>query len=377
MARLNLRSNKEEPEELKSYLKTSEEISDEMNEDIERVVQEDNTVKSSKSFKFWANWPKKKKIIALASTILSLILLIFLATFFIVRPAKTSSYLKSSWHSVIVESSDLDRAVRSEVNLEGTRDVATSLDKYNQKLEAVKYESNGKSSLMYKSGTVHEYGDIAKEMGDYFSDSATILVKTSSDISAVNDTELTDLKDRGTDLKIKVDNFRKDNGLQEELNPDLFAMDQYIQDVKLTSEKIAKEKQDEENKKKAEEQAAIDKEKKDKASVQTVGDTYLKAFVSGSVDGVKSTLTKGYQGEYDYDSLKAERRTTFYPKSYRIVSVDKDGSNYKLTSSVAYVSVYQDSDGNNVETTQPITLIYRVVFIESTQSWKIDGQVDR
>ncbi|MDQ5913713.1 MAG: hypothetical protein QG623_332 [Patescibacteria group bacterium] len=380
MAKLSLPSKKEQPKDLNSYLKTSEEISDEMNEDIERVVQEDFpsiSSKGSKSIKFWSNWPKKKKVLALASTILSSIILLFLILFFVIRPAKTSSFIKASWHEVIAESADLDRSVRSEVNLEGTRDVAASLDKYNQKLASISYAAKGKSSLMYKSGTTNLYGDITSKMGEYFSDSATILVKSDTDISSISDSELQDLKDRGEYLKNKVDDFRKSNALQEELNPDIFALDQYIQDVKLTSEEIAQEREEEEQKKEAEKQAAIAKDNKDKASVQTVGETYLTAFVNGSEDGVRSTLTKGYQGEYDYESLKAERRTNFYPKSHRIVSVEKDSANYKLTASVTYTSIYQDSEGNNIETVQPITLIYRVIFVESTQSWKIDGQIDR
>lgn len=375
MTKLSLRSKTKEPLDTNSYLKTSDEIADELNEDIEHLVQQENT-KKTKSFKFWSNWPKKKKITALIGLVIGLILVFFLILFFAVRPAKTSSYLKSSWHGVVVDSSDLDRAVRSEVNLEGTRDVATSLDKFSQKLNSFSYESKGKSSLLYQSNKLNSYSDISKEMGSYFSDSATILVKSDTDIASVSDSELEDLKNRGTDLKNKVDDFRKDNSLQEELNPDLFAMDQYIQDVKLTSEEIAKEKEEEEKKKVEEAAAKVAKEKQDKASVQTLGDTFLKAFVSGSEDGVRSTLTKGFQEEFDYESLKAERRTSFYPRSYRIVSVDKDGSNYKLTSSVTYVSIYQDSEGNNVENITPITLIYRVVFVESTQSWKIDGQTD-
>jgi hypothetical protein len=150
-------------------------------------------------------------------------------------------------------------------------------------------------------------------------------------------------------------------------------VDQYILEVKQASEAIAKEKAAEDQKKKDQ----LAKEAKDKADAQSVGDSYLKAFVNGNEDGVRATLSKGYQTEYDFDALKAEKRTTYYPKSYRIVSVDKEGDNYKLTSSISFVYIYQDANGNNVENTQPTTFIYRVVFADSTKSWKIDGQVDR
>lgn len=374
MSKLKLkRAKQQEPAELKSYLQTSEEISDEMNEDIEHLVQEEPVNKSKKGFKFWKNWSRGKKIGLLSGSIVFLLLIISLLTFFVVRPAKTSSYIKESWHNLVSDSSSLDRTVRSEVNLEGTRSLADNLYEYNQKLSPVSYEAKNKNSLLFNTNSTSEYSLIIESLVEYFSNSAVILAKTNTDIADISDEELESLKSEGEQLKQKVDDFRKKYGLQEELNPNIFTLDQYILGVKQESENIAKEKAAEEQKEK--DQTA--KEAKDKADAQSVGESYLKAFVNGNEDGVRATLSKGYQGEYDYDSLKAERRTSYYPKSYRIVSVDKDGNNYKLTSSVTFVYVYQDSNGQNVESMQPTTLIYRVVFSDSTQSWKIDGQIDR
>lgn len=375
MSKLKLKRSKQEPEpeEVNNYLQTNDEISDEMNEDIEHLVQDEPVARSSKKTKFWTNWSKGKKVGVIIGALLSLVIISFSVVYFIVRPSKTSSYIKVSWHGLVADSSDLDRTVRSDVNLEGTRSLADSLYSYNQKLSPISYQAKNKNSLFYKTSSTTEYGQLTDSMAKYFSDSAVSLAKANTDVATISDEELADLKTEGANLKQEVDDFRKKNGLQEDLNPNLFTMDQYILQVKQASEAIAKEKAAEEQKKKDQ----VAKEAKDKADAQSVGDSYLKAFINGNEAGVRATLSKGYQGEYDFDSLKPEKRTSYYPKSYRIVSVDKDGDNYKLTSSVSFVYIYQDANGNNVENTQPTTLIYRVIFVDSTQSWKIDGQIDR
>jgi hypothetical protein len=60
MPKLKLKRTKEEskPAELKNYLQSSEDVSDEMNEDIERLVQEDSAPRSPKKLRFWSNWSK-------------------------------------------------------------------------------------------------------------------------------------------------------------------------------------------------------------------------------------------------------------------------------------------------------------------------------
>lgn len=326
--------------------------------------------------KFWKSWNNKKKAIFVGSSFLSLALLAFLSVFFLVRPSKTSTFINNSWHDLVLNSSDLDRAISSEVNLAGTRNLADGLYSYNQRLGSLSFDAKGKSSLWYNGASTKEYSSLADSMSQYFSSAATTLAKSNENIADIKDQELDSLKTQGQQTKQLIDGFRTKRKLQEDFNPNLFALDNYIREVKLAYEKIEKEKQEEEAKKAKEAADKAAKDAKDKASVQSVSETYFKAFINGNEDGVRSTLSKGYQTEYDYASLKAERRTDFYPKSYRIVAVDKAGDNYKVTSSVTYVSRYTDSSGNPQEVVNPITTIYRVVFSTETQSWKIDGQLD-
>jgi hypothetical protein len=88
-------------------------------------------------------------------------------------------------------------------------------------------------------------------------------------------------------------------------------------------------------------------------------------------------LSKGFTGEYDFKALKTEARASFYPKSYRMISVEKDGDNYKLSTSVNYAYVYQDSEGQNQENASVSTEIYRVVYNKDLGAWKIDGAIVR
>lgn len=332
--------------------------------------------KGLKRLHFWSDWPKKKKIYLFAGTGLGLLLISSLSLFFIIRPSKTNSYIESSWHGVVSSSSSIDRAVKSEVNLEGTRDLTKELYSYNEKLGSTSFEAKSKSSITYSSSTTKQYGELTKQMGDYFSDSATILAKTDTDISTISDSDLSDLQSKGSKLKSEVDAFRTKRGLDEQLNPNLFALDVYITDVKSKKETLEKEKLDEEQKKKDEVAAAAAKDAADKSSVESLGNSYYKALINGSEAGVKATLSKGYQGEYDFAALTPARRINLYPKSYRVVSVTKDGDNYKLSASVTYISVYQDGGGNNVESPYTSNEFHRVVYSSETGSWKLDGRVD-
>ena len=321
---------------------------------------------------FWSDWSRNKKLSVFGGGLVGSLLILFLSLVFLVQPSKANSYVKNSWHDLVSSSSSIDRAVKSEVNLDGTRDLTKELYSYNEKLNAVSFEASSKSSLTYKSSITSDYSDLTKKMGDYFSKSANVLAKTDTDITSISDSELSDLKTEGEKLKENIDDFRNKRNLQEEINPNLFSLDVYITEVKSKKEDIEKEKQAEEQKKKD----AEAKEAADKASVETLGNSYYKAFINGNEAGVKATLSKGYQGEYDFESLTPARRTNFYPKSHRIVTVVKDGDNYKLTASVTYISVYQDASGNNIESVQPITEIFRVIYSTETGSWKLDGRVE-
>lgn len=370
-------SPSQDDKELKNYLKTADELSEELNQEIEHIVEDENSSSPSrlKKLHFWSDWPKKKKVIALVSAILGLILILSLIFFFVVRPKRSSSYIKSSWHDLASSTSSIDRALKAEVNLEGTRELSNELYSYNEKLNAKSYEAKSKSTLTY-TNSVQSFGELANSMAEYISKSATVLNKTDSDIEAIAESELEDLRNEGQSVKDKVDQFRQTNKIDEEINPDVFALDSYISNVKLKKEEIEQEKKDEEAKKKREASEAKAKDAKDAASVKAVAESYFTAFVNGNEQGVRATLSKGYQGEYDFGALSSERRTSWYPKSYRIVDVVKDGDKYKVTGSVTYISVYQDSEGNNVENTQPSTEIYRVVYSTETESWKIDGRTE-
>ncbi len=350
-----------------------------LGEDITENADEASQKRSTRAIQklhFWSDWSREKKIYIFGGGLLGSLVVITLGMLFVVQPSKANSYINNSWHDLVSSSADIDRAVKSEVNLEGTRDLTKELYAYNQKLSSTSFEAKNKSSLTYKSSTTDEYSNLTSQMAEYFSDSATTLAKTDSDITSITADELSSLKTKGTELKSEIDGFRAKRGLQEEINPDLFSLDVYISEVKSKKEDIDKEKKAEEQKKKDDEAAAKAKDASDKASVESVASSYYKAYINGSESGVRATLSKGYQDEYDFASLTPARRTSFYPKSYRVVTVAKDGDNYKLTSSVSYVSIYQDSGGNNVESTQPVTEIYRVVYSADTGSWKIDGRVE-
>jgi hypothetical protein len=342
-----------------------------------QAPEQSSGLKNPNKRRFWKSWPTKKKLIFCLGILSGILLLFLLITFFIIKPSKTSSYLNSSWHDLVLNSSDIDRAVSSEVNLAGTRNLADGLYTYNQHLGSASFEAKGKSSFWYGSGATKDYSSTVDQMRDYFSDAATTLAKSNDNITEITEQELTDLGKEGQAAKQKVDQFRTKHKLQEDLNPNLFSLDNYIREVKAAYEKIEKEKKEEEDKKTQEAAEKAAKEAKDKASVQSVSSSYFSAFVNGNEAGVKSTLSKGFQTEYDYDSLKAESRTSYFPKSYRIIAVDKDGDNYKVTASVTYVSRYTDSSGNQQETVYPVTMVYRVVYAMDTSSWKIDGQLDR
>lgn len=368
---LNLEEN---PQQANQEPKEAAEQTQDISKELEAPSNQPRLRQKSK---FWKSWTTKKKTLVTLGSLLGVIIFFFLVNFIAIRPSKTSSYVRNSWHDLVINSSDLDRAVSSEVNLAGTRSLADGLYNYNQRLGSVSFEAKGKNSLWYNSGITKEYGDLTDTMREYFSSAATTLAKSNDSITEITESELNSLKDSGESAKKKVDEFRTKRNLQEDLNPNLFALDTYIREVKDAYEKIEKEKKQEEEEKAKEATEKAAKEAKDQTNVRSVSESYFTAFINGNEEGVRATLSKGFQTEYDYGSLRAERRTDFYPKSYRIVSVDKDGQNYKVTASVTYVSKYTDSSGNPAETVQPTSMIYRVVYASDTSNWKIDGQLDR
>jgi hypothetical protein len=387
---------KKKNEELDQYLDASNEIAQE--EAVDEIQQDDDqssdkiqNIKSSrlKKLHFWSDWPRKKKIIFFSSLAAAITLFLFIIFAFIIRPSRTNGYIKNSWYDLVSSSSSIERAVKSEVNLEGTRDLADSLYSYNEKLSTITYQSNSKSNITYTS-KVKDFAEITDEMSSYYSESATLLSKAGSDFnlsldgdldqnsdsSTLENSKIEDLKTKGENLRNKINEFRNKSNLEQELSPDLLSLDVYIANVVLKKQEIENEKKEEEEKKKQEELAVAQKEAKDKSSVESLTSSYYSAFINGNETGVKSTLSKGFQTEYDYASLKPERRASFYPKSFRVISVEKDSANYKVTSTVTYISIYEDTEGNSIENSQPVTEIYRAVFSPETGSWKIDGRIE-
>ena len=145
----------EDSAEIKSYLQTSEELYEDVNEDIEHLVSDAEQQAPQKKQKFWQQWSKGQKIGILSTILLVSILATLSLILFVIRPAKTDSYLKGSWHDVVSKSSDIQRASKAEVDLSGTRDFANTLYSYNKLLGSKSYEAKSKSSIAYNLSLIH------------------------------------------------------------------------------------------------------------------------------------------------------------------------------------------------------------------------------
>ena len=380
MAKKNKQNDQEFSEdsaEIKSYLQTSEELYEDLNEDIEHLVSEADQQAPQKKQKFWQQWSKGQKIGILSTILLVSILATLSLILFVIRPAKTDSYLKGSWHDVISKSSDIQRASKAEVDLSGTRDFANTLYSYNKLLGSKSYEAKSKSSIAYNSSKLDDYSKLLDDLSSYFSGSATLLSKSNSEDPNIEDSSIEELGDKGDELQKKVDEFQDKYSLSYKISSEVLDLDTYIGQVKLKKEQIDQEKISEESAKKAAEAKDKAKQAQDKADVEALADSYYKALINANEEGVRATLSKGFTSEYDFKALKPEARASFYPKSYRMISVEKDGDNYKLSTSVNYAYVYQDSEGQNQENASVSTEIYRVVYNKDLGAWKIDGAIVR
>jgi hypothetical protein len=380
MAKKNKQNDQEFSEdsaEIKSYLQTSEELYEDLNEDIEHLVSEADQQAPQKKQKFWQQWSKGQKIGILSTILLVSILATLSLILFVIRPAKTDSYLKGSWHDVVSKSSDILRASKAEVDLSGTRDFANTIYSYNKLLGSKSYEAKSKSSIAYNSSKMGDYSSLLDDLSSYFSDSATLLSKSNSEDSNIEESSIGELAEKGDKLQKRVDIFQGIYSTSDKISSEVLDLDMYIGQVKLKKEQIDQEKIYEESAKKAAEAKDKAKQAQDKADVEALADSYYKALINANEEGVRATLSKGFTGEYDFKALKTEARASFYPKSYRMISVEKDGDNYKLSTSVNYAYVYQDSEGQNQENASVSTEIYRVVYNKDLGAWKIDGAIVR
>lgn len=372
-------AKKEDNKDIKNYLQSSEELYEEANEDIEHVVAEGSGSGSSTGKKksgFWKSWSRNKKIGFVSGTVFLLLALSLALLFLVIRPSKTKNYIGNSWHGVVNNSSDIDRSVKSEVNLDGTRNLADSLYTYNKALGSVSYDSKSKSSIFYESSKLDSYAELIDNMSAYFSESANLLSKSdSSETVEVSDSDISSLNEKGDKLKKEVEDFEDGNKLSERLSPEIFNVDEYLNQIKLKKEEIAKEKQaEEEAQKQAEEESAAQKAQA-KEDIDNLVNNYYTAFINANQEGVKATLTEGFSSEYDFSGFSPEARAAFKPKSYRIISIEEDGENYKVNSSVVYVYIYQDSDSSSKEQSSSSAESWRVVRDQSAGAWKIDGSI--
>jgi hypothetical protein len=369
----------EDSAEIKSYLQTSEELYEDVNEDIEHLVSDAEQQAPQKKQKFWQQWSKGQKIGILSTILLVSILATLSLILFVIRPAKTDSYLKGSWHDVVSKSSDIQRASKAEVDLSGTRDFANTIYSYNKLLGSKSYEAKSKSSIAYNSSKMGDYSSLLDDLSSYFSDSATLLSKSNSEDSNIEESSIGELAEKGDKLQKRVDIFQGIYSTSDKISSEVLDLDMYIKKVKLNLRKSRydQEKTSEESAKKAAEAKDRAKQAQDKADVEALADSYYKALINASEEGVRATLSKGFTGEYDFKALKPEARASFYPKSYRMISVEKDGDNYKLSTSVNYAYVYQDSEGQNQENASVSTEIYRAVYNKDLGAWKIDGAIVR
>ena len=367
----------EDSAEIKSYLQTSEELYEDVNEDIEHIVSDAEQQAPQKKQKFWQQWSKGQKIGILSTILLVSILATLSLILFVIRPAKTDSYLKGSWHDVVSKSSDIQRASKAEVDLSGTRDFANTLYSYNKLLGSKSYEAKSKSSIAYSGSKMGGYSSLLDDLSSYFSDSATLLSKSNSEDSNIEESSIGELAEKGDKLQKRVDIFQGIYSTSDKISSEVLDLDMYIKKVVVKKEQIYQEKTSEESAKKAAEAKDRAKQAQDKADVESLADSYYKAFINASEEGVRATLSKGFTSEYDFKALKPEARASFYPKSYRMISVEKDGDNYKLSTSVNYAYVYQDSEGQNQENASVSTEIYRVVYNKDLGAWKIDGAIVR
>ena len=357
MAKKNKQNDQEFSEdsaEIKSYLQTSEELYEDLNEDIEHLVSEADQQAPQKKQKFWQKWSKGQKIGILSTILLVSILATLSLILFVIRPAKTDSYLKGAWHDVVSKSSDILRASKAEVDLSGTRDFANTIYSYNKLLGSKSYEAKSKSSIAYNSSKMGDYSSLLDDLSSYFSDSATLLSKSNSEDSNIEESSIGELAEKGDKLQKRVDIFQGIYSTSDKISSEVLDLDMYIGQAKDKA-----------------------KQAQDKADVEALADSYYKALINANEEGVRATLSKGFTGEYDFKALKTEARASFYPKSYRMISVEKDGDNYKLSTSVNYAYVYQDSEGQNQENASVSTEIYRVVYNKDLGAWKIDGAIVR
>ena len=241
MAKKSKRNDQEFSEdsaEIKSYLQTSEELYEDLNEDIEHLVSEADQQAPQKKQKFWQKWSKGQKIGILSTILLVSILATLSLILFVIRPAKTDSYLKGSWHDVVSKSSDILRASKAEVDLSGTRDFANTLYSYNKLLGSKSYEAKSKSSIAYNSSKMDDYSKLLDDLSSYFSGSATLLSKSNSEDPNIEDSSIEELGDKGDELQKKVDEFQDKYSLSYKISSEVLDLDMYIKKVVVKKEQI-------------------------------------------------------------------------------------------------------------------------------------------
>ena len=321
---------------------------------------------------------KKKLYISLGAAVAGLIILALVLILWI-RPNQTAKYNRGVWYKANSASTESARYLESEISLETAQNTASSLQSYARRLDELSYESRTAGSFTIDGAKTGELAKFLDSFANYSDSAAALLGSITSPTSTLDQTTLDQLSSDGKTLQNEAASLVEKYKLEPSLNTKLFELSTYIDSVKLKDSELKAQAAAEELNKKQDEEAQAAKKEADKQKAVSAAESYLKAFVSGNEQAVRSAITTGYASEYNFANLSPESRLSYYPKTYRVLAAtapeDPNSNKYEVSASVTYIGKYTDANGQISEAPNAVTQKFRVVYVESTMSWKVDGEV--
>jgi len=276
------------------------------------------------------------------------------------RTTQNQAIIKNGWHDVVEGAKAVDSVASNSTKDEaGFTAYSQELNDYKNVISDAQYKANQLVPSTNDKNDISNYKTALTTVNDYIVDATS----QSTNVANISSSDFTKLDDLSQTAEDATANFQSNaKFLSDKMPTEIFAINDVLQ--------AQRDKLDEA---KAKEQASVNaaadavaQDKANLASVNTTVTSFQQGFIAGNAGALRSYMTTGFQGEYNFNQLNPDQRQFQYPSSFRIIGTTKqpDGS-YK--SQVNVLFKYTDN-------ADQYTQGYEYSVISQSSKWLINNE---
>jgi hypothetical protein len=310
---------------------------------------------------------KKKKILKICGLVAAVLLV---AAFIQQWVFSTNKVVDQSWQVLRANTLTLSPyTTQEEIDADLSNLIKASVS-VQQNLSNLIYQLNG-YSFPKNTSKIDDISSTIQELNQYLKRYTNVLNSVQLGTN-LTESEIEEMKKNESQVEQSLTTLSANLGVK---NIDLkdIRLSSAILGVKSLNDDLAQKT--EEEKKAAEEKAIKDAEalQAEETQVKDVLSSFIQSLINASESGVRSTASQGYINEFDFNSLRSPAIDTNRVKSFRIIELKKDGSNYIVRINITYKSTYTDAVGQQQVNDYTYETQYRLIYSDSAKNWKVDG----